>query len=431
MLLISIVVDVGALFQEYNQSAVTHRTYFHVDMDAFFVSVEELYDPSLKGKPVVVGGKGHERGVVSAASYTARKYGVHSAMPLRQAAKLCPHAIFLDGHMERYRDCSRQVRSVLQKFSPLVEMASIDEAYLDMSGTERLHGPAFQAAHLLHEQMKRETQLNCSIGIAVSRVVAKICSDQAKPNGILWIPPGCECSFLAPLDVRKIPGVGKVTETKMNSLGIRYVRDLTAMPVDRIRQEFGDWAVALSEKAQGIDAGGWYDSEIGEPEGPKSVSHEHTFGCDTNDQQEIEGMLAYMSEKVCRRLREQDLQASRVQLKLRYSDFTTFTRSRTLDHPTQLDTKVYSTVRELFRANWTRGAVRLIGVQTAMFEQEVQMDLILDERQEKVRQALNAADGLRDRFGERAISFGAGMNSRFRERTHENPAGLRDEKPKK
>lgn len=423
--------DVGARFQEYNHSAVSQRTYFHVDMDAFFVSVEELFDPSLKGKPVVVGGKGHERGVVSAASYAARKYGVHSAMPLRQAAKLCPHAIFIDGHMERYRDSSRLVRSVLQKFSPLVEMASIDEAYLDMSGTERLHGPAFHAAHLLHEQMKRETQLNCSIGIAVSRVVAKICSDQAKPNGILWIPAGCEGAFLSPLEVRKIPGVGKVTEAKMNSLGIRLVRDLTAMPVDRIRQEFGDWAVALSEKAQGVDAGGWYDTEIGEQEGPKSVSHEHTFGRDTTDQQELEGMLAHMSEKVCRRLREQDLQASRVQLKLRYSDFTTFTRARTLDHPTQLDTKVYSTVRELFRANWNRGAVRLIGVQTAMFEQEAQMDLIPDERQEKVRQALSAADRLRDKFGERAVSFGAGMNSRFQERTHENAAGLRDEKPKK
>src|SRR5882757_4336130 len=174
-------------------------------MDAFFVSVEELFDPSLKGKPVVVGGQSHERGVVSAASYAARKFGVHSAMPLRTAYKLCPQAIFVDGHPERYRDCSRKVYEVLCRFSPLVEMASIDEAYLDMTGTERLHGPPFRAAHLLHERVKADTQLNCSIGIATSRLVAKVTSDQAKPNGILWIIPGCEAAFLAPLDVRKIP----------------------------------------------------------------------------------------------------------------------------------------------------------------------------------------------------------------------------------
>ncbi|HEY7391692.1 MAG TPA: DNA polymerase IV, partial [Bryobacteraceae bacterium] len=163
------------------------RTYFHVDMDAFFVSVEELFDPSLKGKPVVVGGRPNERGVVSAASYAARKFGVHSAMPLRIAYKLCPQALFVDGHPERYRECSEKVYETLESFSPLVEMASIDEAYLDMTGTERLYGPPMRAAHLLHERILAATQLNCSIGIARSRLVAKISSDQAKPNGILWV----------------------------------------------------------------------------------------------------------------------------------------------------------------------------------------------------------------------------------------------------
>src|SRR5215475_7160858 len=162
------------------------RTYFHVDMDAFFVSVEELFDPSLKGKPVVVGGRPNERGVVSAASYAARKFGVHSAMPLRTAYKLCPQATFVDGHPDRYREYSHKVYEVLGRYSPLVEMASIDEAYLDMTGTERLHGPSIEAAHRLHQRMKTETALNCSIGIATSRLVAKISSDQAKPNGVLW-----------------------------------------------------------------------------------------------------------------------------------------------------------------------------------------------------------------------------------------------------
>src|SRR5215813_9233059 len=201
------------------------KTVFHVDMDAFFVSVEELFDPSLTGKPVVVGGQRNERGVVSAASYEARKFGVHSAMPLRTAAKLCPQAKFVDGHPDRYRACSEQVYSVLISFSPQVEMVSIDEAYLDMSGTERLHGPPLFAAHKLHHKMKAETKLNCSIGIGTSRLVAKVCSGKAKPHGMLYVVPGQEAKFLAPLDVRHIPGVGKVTEQKLESLGIRTVAD--------------------------------------------------------------------------------------------------------------------------------------------------------------------------------------------------------------
>src|SRR5438874_7824001 len=167
-------------------------------MDAFFVSVEELYDPSLRGKPVVVGGRPDERGVVSAASYAARRFGVHSAMPLRTAHKLCPEAIFVEGHPERYREYSHKVHQALESFSPLVEMASVDEAYLDITGTERLYGPPLRAAHLLHERVTAATKLNCSIGVATSRLVAKITSDQAKPNGVMWILPGNEAAFLAP-----------------------------------------------------------------------------------------------------------------------------------------------------------------------------------------------------------------------------------------
>jgi DNA polymerase-4 len=196
-------------------------TIFHVDMDAFFVSVEELFDPSLIGKPVVVGGPRDARGVVAAASYAARKFGVHSAMPLRTAAKLCPQAIFVEGHPDRYRECSSAVRRVLNSFSPLVEMASIDEAYMDMTGTGRLHGPPIKAANALHEQVKKDTHLNCSIGIGASRLVAKVASAKAKPHGILWVIPGQEAKFLAPLDVRDIPGVGKVTEKNLHDLAAR------------------------------------------------------------------------------------------------------------------------------------------------------------------------------------------------------------------
>ncbi|MBV8906014.1 MAG: DNA polymerase IV [Acidobacteriia bacterium] len=407
------------------------RTYFHIDMDAFFVSVEELFDPSLKGKPVVVGGRPNERGVVSAASYAARKFGVHSAMPLRTAYKLCPQALFVDGHPERYREYSAQVYETLQSFSPLVEMASIDEAYLDLTGTERLYGPPLKAAHLLHERIAKATQLNCSIGIAASRLVAKIGSDQAKPNGVLWVIAGHEAAFLAPLDVRKVPGIGKVMEKNLHSLGIRKVGDLAKLEESFLAERFGKWGLALAGKSQGLDAGGWFDTEIGENAGPKSISHEHTFSEDTVDATHLEATLARLSEMVGRRLREHRLHARTIQLKLRYSDFSTITRARSLGRATQLDTELFTEARELFRRNWRQGApVRLVGVHTSGFAAESpQMELVGEERHERWKQALAAADRLRDRFGEAAVSLAAGMRGKFRERTHENPAGLPGKKP--
>ena len=317
------------------------RTIFHVDMDAFFVSVEELYDPALKGKPVVVGGQRDERGVVSAASYAARKFGVHSAMPLRTAAKLCPQAIFVNGHPERYRECSEKVHKVLCAFSPQVEMASIDEAYLDMTGTARLHGPPLKAAHTLHARMKVETLLNCSVGIGSSRLIAKVSSGQAKPNGVLWIVPGEEAKFLAPLDVREIPGVGKVMESHLHALGIKKVADLAKLEESELQDRFGKWGLALAGKARGQDAGGWFDTEVGEDTAAKSISHEHTYNEDTADVAQLEATLMRLSEMVGRRLREANLHTRTLQLKLRYKDFTTITRAHTLPAPTQLDTEIF------------------------------------------------------------------------------------------
>jgi DNA polymerase-4 len=408
------------------------KTYFHVDMDAFFVSVEELFDPNLKGKPVVVGGRPNERGVVSAASYAARKFGVHSAMPLRTAYKLCPQAIFVDGHPERYRECSGQVFDVLRSFSPLVEMASIDEAYLDMTGTERLHGPPLRAAHRLHEQVKARTRLNCSIGIATSRLVAKISSDQAKPNGVLWVIPGHEAAYLAPLDVRKVPGVGKVTEKNLHAFGIRKVGDLAKLDDGFLEERFGKWGMALAGKSRGLDAGGWFDTEIGEDSGPKSISHEHTFGEDTADIAQIESTLTHLCEMVGRRLREHQLAARTIQLKLRYSDFSTITRAHTVARPTQIDTEIFDEVRELFRANWMPGAkVRLIGVHAAHWSDDDQLDLLGGDKHDRWRGALAAADRLRDKFGESAVGLASGMRGTFRERTHENPAGLPGKRPRR
>jgi DNA polymerase-4 len=407
------------------------KTYFHLDMDAFFVSVEELFDPTLKGKPVVVGGRPNERGVVSAASYAARKFGVHSAMPLRTAYKLCPQAIFVDGHPDRYREYSERVFEVLRGFSPLVEMASVDEAYLDITGTERLYGPPLRAAHILHERVKAATNLNCSIGIAASRLVAKISSDQAKPNGVLWVLPGREAAFLAPLDIRKVPGVGKVTEKNLHTLGIRKVGDLARLDEGFLEQRFGKWGMALAGKSQGLDAGGWFDTEIGEEEGPKSISHEHTFSEDTADEAQIDATLARLSEMVGRRLREHKLRARTIQLKLRYKDFSTITRAQSIARPTDLDTELFEQVRELFRANWKPGApVRLLGVHVSGWaEDSPQLDLLDDTRHERWQQAIAAADKMRDRFGESAVSLAASLRGKFRERTHETPAGLPGKKP--
>lgn len=405
---------------------------FHVDMDAFFVSVEELWDPSLKGKPVVVGGKSTERGVVSAASYAARKFGVHSAMPLRTAAQLCPHAIFLEGHPARYREYSGKVFAVLNKFSPKVEMASIDEAYLDMTGTARLHGPPLQAAQRLHDAVLAETGLNCSIGIAPSRLVAKVASDQAKPHGMLWIPWGVEASFLAPLEVRKIPGVGGKTEQRLAQYGIKRVGDLARLEESYLESLLGKWGLALAGKAHGLDAGGYFSGEVGGPDDPKSISHEQTFSEDSRDTDLLEATLAKLSQMVGRRLREHRMYARTIQIKLRYSDFSTFTRAVTLDHSTQIDIELIEHSRLLFRKNWTGAAVRLLGLQAGSLDHaEGQLSLLESDKSRRWRNALTAVDRLRDKFGEKSVSVAAGLNGVYQEKVHENPAGLPGKVPEK
>ncbi len=408
------------------------KTYLHVDMDAFFVSVEELFDPSLKGKPVVVGGQPDERGVVSAASYAARKFGVHSAMPLRNAYKLCPQAVFVDGHRERYLEASEKVFTVLKQFSPRVEMASIDEAYLDLTGTERLHGPPLAAAHRLQESVRGATNLNCSIGAAASPLVAKVASDQAKPHGIIWVLPGQEAQFLGPLDVRKIPGVGKVTERNLNDCGIRKVRDLDSLQDAFLEERFGKWGLALAGKARGEDAGGWFDGEVGEGGDPKSISHEHTFSLDTADAGALDAMLVRLSEMVARRLRDHRLWTRTVQIKLRYSDFSTFTRAATLDHATQIDTELAGAARGLFQKAWSGKAIRLLGVYAQSLDTgEGQTSLIDEEKTERWRKTLAAVDQIRDKYGDTTVSLAAGLRAGFRMRVHENPENLPGKNPKK
>jgi DNA polymerase-4 len=274
--------------------------------------------------------------------------------------------------------------------------------------------------------MKSETQLNCSIGIGISRLIAKVGSAKAKPNGVLWVVPGQEARFLAPLDVRDIPGVGKVTEKNLHELGIRLVGDLARFEDAFLDQHFGKWGLALAGKARGEDAGGWFDTEVGEDTDAKSISHEHTYNEDTADLEQMESTLMRLSEMVGRRLREANLHARTLQLKLRYTDFTTITRAHSLSAPTQLDVEIFEQIRVLFRKNWRKGAqVRLLGVHASGFETEgAQGDLLDGNRRERWQKALSAADRLRDKFGEGSVSLATGMKGKFRERTHENPAGL-------
>jgi DNA polymerase-4 len=311
-------------------------------------------------------------------------------------------------------------------------MASIDEAYLDLTGTERLHGPPLRAAHRLHEAVHRATDLNCSIGAAQSRLVAKVASDQAKPNGVLWIVPGQEAEFLGPLDVRKIPGVGKVTERSLHACGIRRVRDLAALEDAFLEERFGKWGLALAGKARGQDAGGWFDTDVGEGGDPKSISHEHTFSVDTADSNALDAMLVRLSEMVARRLRDHHLWSRTVQIKLRYSDFSTFTRSRTLDHATQIDTELADAARELFHRAWSGKPIRLLGVYAQQLEGgEGQTNLLAEDRTERWRKTLGAVDKIRDKYGDSTVSLASGMQAAFRARVHENPENLPGKDPRK
>jgi DNA polymerase-4 len=255
-------------------------------------------------------------------------------------------------------------------------------------------------------------------------VVAKICSDRAKPNGILWVLPGQEAAFLAPLEVRKMPGVGKVTEESLREIGIRKLGELAALEDDFLESRFGAWGPALKRKAAGEDAGGWFDEAVGEDSDPKSISHEHTYNVDTADAGTLDSTIARLSEMVGRRLREQGLHARTIQLKLRYSDFTTITRAHSLKAGTQVDVEILREARALFQKNWKKGEpVRLLGVQASSLQgTEGQLDLMGDGDHQRWKQALATADRLRDKYGDSAIVLGSGMKGGVRERVHENPA---------
>jgi DNA polymerase-4 len=381
----------------------------HLDMDAFFVSVELLARPELKGLPVVVGGQRDQRGVVTSASYEARRFGVHSAMPLRTAAKLCPQAIFLDGHHELYGEWSDRVAAILSRYSPIVEMASIDEAYLDLAGTERLHGPPLAAANKLLREITATTTLPCSAGLGASRLIAKVASDQAKPRGLVWVPAGCEAAFLAPLAARRIPGIGKVTESALKTFGVETIAQLQAFSQERLEEAFGKWGTALYRKARGIDCFEFFvDAEA------RSLSHNQTFGQDTSDAGRLHATLSYLCQKVSKRLRDAGLHARTVTLTIRFANFRTITRSHTLGEPSDLDSVFLKTVRDLFTHSWSgKAALRLVGVALTGFSAgSGQLPLLDPGRRDKLERLARTTDRLRDKFGFSKLQLGGSLANR-------------------
>ena len=369
------------------------RRIMHLDMDAFYAAVEQSDNPRLRGKPVIVGGA--MRGVVCAASYEARRYGVHSAMPVFQAIKLCPEGIFLPVRMDRYKEVSRVVMEILKGISPLVEQVSIDEAFADITGTERLHGPPRELALRVKAAVRESTALSCSIGIAPNKYLAKIASDFQKPDGLTIIAEEQVEEFLQKLPVGKIPGVGKKTAEELKTLGIVFVSDILNFPARFMTRKFGKWGAALYEKAQGID------NSVVEPySDPKSISAEQTFPKDIDSMADLEKMLLSQAEEVGRELRKLGFKARTVTLKVKFSDFKMRTRSRTLPDPFDTTEVLFNAGRRLLEDLKLSCKVRLIGVGVSNLSSGPRQMTIGPARDETGRQERldTAIDRIRDRF---------------------------------
>lgn len=376
------------------------RTILHLDMDAFFASVEQLDDPSLRGKPVIVG-KG-DRGVVSAASYEARAFGVRSAMPVVQARKLCPHGVFVAGRMRRYAEVSRQVMQVLGEFSPLVEQASVDEAYLDVTGTRNLFGEPEELARRLQARVREATGLSCSVGIASVKFLAKIASDFKKPGGVTLVRPEEVADFLRDLPVGKIPGVGGKTLTKLTSFGVKTCGDVLGYSREFWESHLGEGGRMLHARASGVGS-----DEVVTHHDPKSSSAENTFEKDTADVEELRRWLLKQSERVGRDLRGHGLTGRTVTLKVKYADFAQITRSKTLGEPTDLDGEIFRTACALLDQVSLAKKVRLIGVGVSNFAKGAeQLSLLPDKGREKAGKLDRAVDAIRDKHGKTAVKRG-------------------------
>ena len=394
------------------------RSILHCDLDAFYASVEQRDHPEYRGKPVIVGGGKNERGVVSAASYEARKFGVRSAMPLRTAGRLCPDGIFVPGDRERYEEASDAVMALFADRTPLVQPISLDEAFLDVTATHYLFGGAVKIAQQLKASVRSELGLVLSVGVATNKLCAKIGSDLRKPDGLVVVPPGGEAAFLAFLPVSRLWGVGPKTQAVLERWGLRTIGDLAALDATALEVRFGEHGATLASRARGED-----DSPVEPDLATKSVGHEHTFDRDTTETRLVESTLLRLSEGVGKRLRAASLRARTIQLKLRVHPFETRTRQRTLSDATDDDLTVFRVARSLLRealahdeAKGIASPIRLIGVSTHGLIAGQQLGLFESARAARLNAAL---DAVRKRFGDEALDRASareiGQRRRFSE----------------
>lgn len=390
------------------------RVILHVDMDAFFASVEQRDNPDLRGKPVLVGGRG-PRGVVAAASYEARTYGCHSAQPTAVALRLCPSAIVVSGRHSDYKAVSRQVFAILERFSPAIQPISIDEAFLDITGSLKLFGSPVHIAQEIRRLVKEETNLTCSVGVAPNKFLAKLASDMDKPDGLTVIDPKRIQETLDPLPVTKLWGVGPSAERSLARLGIRTVRDLRSMPIDTLRARMGDHGVHLHTLARGID-----DRPVRVDRSAKSISHEHTFPVDLDNPEEVRALIARQAQDVAMRLRKNNRFARTVTIKVRFGNFETITRSHTLEQQTDETRTIHDAARSLFDT-WARTfqPVRLIGVAVSQLTDAPATPGLFDTNDhDKERAVDQISDAIADRFGKDAITRASSLSAKPRHGAH-------------
>ncbi|MBB5394534.1 DNA polymerase IV [Mucilaginibacter sp. AK015] len=377
------------------------RHIVHIDLDSFFVSVERKFNPSLIGKAVIIGGSA-DRGVVASCSYEARKFGVHSAMPTRQALKLCPHAIVIHGTHGRYSEASREVTQIIHDMVPLYQKSSVDEFYIDLSGMERYHDP-YRLATELRQKVIAETGLPISFGMASGKTVAKMATNQAKPNGQLWIQPGKEKEFLAPLNISKIPGLGESTCQKLYRYGIEKIGDLQRVNLKFLEAVFGKMGLYIYNKANGID-----DSEIIPHSDRKSISTEHTFHNDVKDLRTLENILVSMTEELAGKLRRENKVASCLAIKIRYANFETHTQQQKIAL-TAAEHILIPGIKNLLKSAWNQHRpIRLIGVRLSNLCTGSYQINLFEDNEERIK-LYQAMDNINFRFGDKTICRAAGM----------------------
>jgi DNA polymerase-4 len=384
------------------------RKILHVDMDAFYASVEQRDDPTLRGKPLVVGGS-NNRGVVAAASYEARKFGIRSAMPIREAYRRCPDLLRVRPQMAHYQAVSKQVFAIFREFTPVVEGLSLDEAFLDVTASQSLFGSEIDIAHAVKRRIRAQTSLNASVGVAPNKLVAKIASDLDKPDGLCVVTPENLRETLDPLPVRVIPGIGRETLSRLKRVGIETIRDLRLAPDRDLEPIFGKFTARTRDRAAGID-----ERPVVPVRADKSISAEETFDMDLAEVPAMHRQLLRLSEKTASRLRAKALVAGTVQLKIRQADFTTFTRQKTLRPPTAGTDQIYDTAKRLL-ADWLAdnpGArIRLLGVGGSDLVTDAQPDLFATDTPNSNTPLDQAVDDIRDRFGSLSVSRARTLDS--------------------